>query len=278
MEHFIGHGDHWDAFGVNSEQIAEIIQKTIQNGSVLREYVYKFPESNEATFPLIYPENNSVQVCSLHLSNSKEQSVMLKSIFPFFGGYKNSVVIHGKYSWGNDLEGEIEVMAEGITDGRENISFFSPFFIQNFEDIDTGVKVDVYLAGLAYSIEPVLDIQFKMDSGRYYEMELENFLAENPTKSKDDFPYVLCNTDGLVALFSTNYYSEFQYRGKILELNYEYFENKKFAKVKICILRDYGDDKLFIYIYILEEKFNDYIPKIGDNIQGVVWLLGYTKK
>ena len=120
-------------------------------------------------------------------------------------------------------------------------------------------------------------MQYEIEKGDMYEVALARFLRDNPQKTKKDFPAVTIHMDGAIILFPTNEYSVYEYRGKILDLEYVTFFGKKLAKTKVCLEKDDDEETMFINLYIAENNIRDCELKIGNDIQGVIWLTGYTK-
>ena len=268
------HGEKFEAIGIKYENRMEIIKEALENGFVAEEYIYNFPDKNCKLIPLMYPKSNAVQICSLlinNIDNKDENSV--ESFFPFLEGIENKMIIQDKITWSNNIEGEIEVESE---DGN-CYSFFAPFYKYNFSNCKIGDYIDVYLSGLAYYIENAKD-KYKISKGPYYEMELKKYLNDNPKKTKKDFPYATIYAEGSVAVIPTAENSLFEYRGKVLDLEYVKFLNKKLAKIKVGLerLNDKDYDKL-INVYILENKIKKCNLEIGNDIRCLIWLTGYSK-
>lgn len=270
MEHFEGHGDHFNALGFEDDEILENIPKFFENGILAKNYIYEISVENSRILPYMYPEINDVQICSL--IESKNNKNIIESFYPVLEGIKNSIVIGNKYTWENNLEGEIEIIRED----NFNLSFFAPFYLNNFSDKKNGSDVEAYLSGLAFFVEEAM-MNFEVDKGDMYEIALRNFLNDNPGKTKGDFPSVTLHMDGAIMLFPTHSYSVYEYRGKILDLGYVTFLNKKLAKLKVCIEKTDEKYNLFINLYVELNNVRNCELKIGKEIQCTFWLMGYTK-
>jgi hypothetical protein len=273
MEHFEGHGDHLCALGFkDAMEVMKDTPKRIHNGIPAKEYMYDLPNNKGKLVPILYPNGNPVQICYMLLAT--DQSNTVESFFPVLEGIKNRGVVTNKFCWTNDIEGEIEI---DLGDkGMMDYTFFAPFFRNNFDTIVPGTEVDVYLAGIAYFVEKA-PMEYKIDRGGVYEQALKSFLEDNPQKTITDFPFVTIHMDDAVMLFPTNIYSEYEYRGKILDLEYVDFCGKKIAKTKVCIQKD--DDcqyKTFINLYIAKNCVRDVELAVGTDIVGKVWMTGYV--
>ena len=272
MEHFEGHGDHWCAVGFKDARVViENAPKAIKEGIAARGYIYDFPENKGQLVPIMYPPKGAVQTCYMLLATDTSNTI--ESFFPVLEGIKNRVVIGQKYPWEDGIEGEIEVDWTNLP----SLSFFAPYFRHNFDKIEPGAEVDVYLAGAAYVVEKA-PMEYQIESGGMYEVALQDFLRDNPQKTKDDFPYMTIYMDDAVMLFPTGVYSDYEYRGKILELEYIKFLGEKIAKTKVCIEKDNHGYKTLINLYIPENSVRGVKLEIGTDIMARIWLTGYTKE
>jgi hypothetical protein len=268
MEHFEGHGDHWNALGFSDEEALKIIPESIKEGVLAENNIYEFPETNDKILPIIYPKLNPVQICSLIVSSNGKNTA--ESFYPLVEGIKNDIVFYEKFTWENNLEGEVEINR----DDRMNISFFAPFYKHDFSNTKKGMKEIVYLSALALSVEKPM-MEFEVKEGQFYEMQLNEFLKNNPNKTKHDFPPLIMHMDGSIILFPTNDYSVYEYRGKILDLNYIDFFGKKIAKTKVCIEKTDSAETMYVNLYISENNIKNYELKVGNDLQAIIWLMGY---
>ncbi|MDR1942160.1 MAG: hypothetical protein LBQ47_07520, partial [Endomicrobium sp.] len=268
-EHFEGLGDIWEAFNYfgDAEKFVEIIRASVEDGKIKHDL-------HEAAY-IVYPENNSIQLCSL--IEKKNNTNEFISMFPLLAGIPAKLNITEKYTWENGLEGEVSGKWLG---GRE-INFFAPFYYQQFLNTEINKEFTVYLSGIAFSVKDDTGNKFEIDKGDMYEMQLRKFLKDNPDKTKKDFPCITVHMGDVSVLFPTQYYSNFEYRGPILSIEYTELLGAKIAKAKIRILRSGYDvkaeEELCINLYLTEHALNGYNPKEGDCITGAMWLTGYLE-
>jgi hypothetical protein len=64
----------------------------------------------------------------------------------------------------------------------------------------------------------------------------------------------------------------FEYRSPIIEVEKLKFLDVFVYRVKVTLLRSEEDDSLAVDLYIGEEALGEYVPKVGDDIEGVLWL------
>lgn len=266
MEHFEGHGDHWNALGFEDHEIVEKIEESVKKGVLLKNKT--FENFDIKIIPIVYPVENPVQFCSLVVSKNNKNTA--DAFFPILEGIKNTVVFDNKFTWENNLEGEVEFFREN----RYNLSFYAPYFQYNFSKMKKGEKFDVYLSGLAFFVEKA-EMEHRIDKGDMYKIALKDFLKNNPQKNQRDFPFVTLDMNGATILFPTDEYSVFEYRGKILDLNYEKIFDKRIIKAKVSLEKNDDEYNLFINLYFSEKNVRNCEIKIGNDIQCRLWLMGY---
>jgi hypothetical protein len=270
--HFEGHGNQWDAVGEfnGSVGLVPIIQKTATSGTLSKDTVLK------PVIPVVYPANNSVQSCVLEYVNETKNVLEVISFYPFMEGIPAKLVLTDKYTWENGMEGDVS----GTFCDSIEVPFFAPFYYSQFLNLEVGKEAAVFLAGLAYSVENDTGRTFEIKQGPLYEMQLKEFLKENPSKNANDYPATIVGMDGCATFLPQKYFAEIEYRGPILELSKTEMFDIMIFKAKICVARvseygEYGD--LIINLYMSEKVLNGYNPKVGDDIMGVMWLTGYLK-
>jgi hypothetical protein len=266
MKHDETHGWAWDAIGFEDRDVLlENIQKSVQNGSLVENMIVD--NNGRKVFYLVYPNNNPVQICLLIKSDENEN--MLESFYPVVEGIENEITILEKHRWENNLEGEV------IADFNDAvaISFFAPFFCKEFDNIKHK-KTKVFLAGIADNIEIEDDEETTISEGPFYEVLLNEFLSENPGKTKDDFEPIKISMKGASVFLSTDYTSYFQFRGTVQAIETVSILDIEILKLKVCLVKP-DDEDLNAYLYVSKNRVKYNELKIGCDIQGMVMLIGY---
>ncbi|MDR3243475.1 MAG: hypothetical protein LBT79_01870 [Elusimicrobiota bacterium] len=269
-EHFEAHGNRWEAFNYfgGDENFTEVISNGIQKGVIDN----KGTLEDKSIVTICHPPNNDISLCSLIEKTNKGN--VFASMYPLMEGIPYKLLITAKYTWKNGIEGEIECKYPGTF----NLSFFAPYYVKQFKNIELCKRYKIFLAGLAYMVENDTRTEFKIDKGDFYKIALKTFLEDNPNKTKKDFPYATVGMRNVSILLPTKYVSELEYRGPILDIEYTELLGVKIVKTKIRIVRTEEDENgLIINLYIPEPILNGYTPKIDDCIKGVMWLTGYME-
>jgi len=266
MEHDETHGWSWDAIGCEDKKFLLLnIQKSLQNASLVENMIVN--NNDNKIFYLVYPENNHVKLC--YLIKSQKDANMMESFYPLVEGLENELTIKDTHKWENNLEGEVvAIFNEAI-----EISFFSPFFAKEFDNIQHQ-KIKVFLAGIADNVELADDNETIIDEGPFYEIRLNEFLSENPGKTKADFSPPVVSMKGASVLLPTDYTSYFQFRGTIQNIETVLLLNIEILKIKLCLVKP-DDNDLNVYIYVSKDKVKYEEFNKGCDIQGVVMLSGY---
>lgn len=273
-KHFEALGDKWAAvYDGNEETFANYLHETAKNSKVINGYSifsddgeeikslrmeYKIPKDSYASFHL------------LTQSDDEKKTHMMISFYPAFDGIKNEVKIGELFEWGNKHEGEMAF----TRDERVDLSCFLVDYPNAAANLKQGEERDLEVATLAYSMEIAPQKDYKIEKGEMYELALENFLKKNPDKTRSDFPFVKLSIAGMIALIPSSYVAEFEYRLPVLSV--EHFEGlgKKFIRIETYLTAETeAGEGLRSYIYVSEEVHKGSIPRVGDDIQGTLWII-----
>ena len=131
------------------------------------------------------------------------------------------------------------------------------------------------VAGLALSIKKNPPNKMKINKGGVYEVSLKRFLENNPQKTKKDFPYVIVNASHFSGLAQNSDYADlYEYNSDILEVEkLEYGPGISLLRLTIEPMRFIGAKSNFrMYLYVSNSVKENYKPKVGDSISGLLAL------
>lgn len=275
-EHFEGLGDIWDAyFGEKKDEndigVFNFVPDVIQNGKLAHAVKTEDDSRNAILFYVHKPSKTSpVGFEGASILNSKSKHLEFASIYPIFDASASTVRIQDIYAWGNGVEGEVAVSYEG---SEQIIGCFLRDFAVHFPKLSRGSLCRMELSALAFSLKKSSNEPIILNSGKAYEFMLQEFLAENPGKTRSDFPSAEVCLDGSVMLFPTGYASELEYRLPVESV--EPFEAYGVKGVKIGTTFSTGavnGNSTKGTLYATEFVYGDYIPQVGDDIQGIMWM------
>jgi hypothetical protein len=214
-----------------------------------------------------------VRAGTLLVKEQNKTSFEVFSCFPILEGVTNKLRIVKKHTWGNGIEGV--VAARPLDDDELPISFFAPYFFRDNTAFASKMEMDICLAGLALSCEKATQDGVEITEGPLYEEQLEKFLNEHPSKSKTDFPSAFVSFKGSTIFVPRQYIPEFEFRCPVIDIQTVSFLDRKIYKLFVPIM-GYEETAIFCNIYVPEHIFDGYIPREGDDIQGVLWMNGYS--
>lgn len=273
---FLYGGDVWQALWGKSpkEQVCKTIVKSIHYGTpvaALGDYSffeYKPKKSQIAFETIIKGENNKL---------------FYQSSFPFLPGVENELYFCDMFDWDEDgVEGYIQ-LRKG--DARA-MWMFNPLFGQQLHLLKQSLgenkgKQKFMIAGLGWDISPMPETITEIDSGAYYDSALENFLLQNQDKTKKDFPTAKLDMSHTNSLFAKDCEDAYEFTSDIYDIQtFSCLENKIYC-LKIKVLQGCenieSEDGLTVNLYVNEKWFDNYTPKIGDNIYGLMQLTAYIE-
>ncbi len=266
-EHFEGYGNKWDAiFEDSAVFMVDHLAQSVEKGSLL----YRQEINGNKFALLVYPENSPIQIMSI--IQLKENSNEYMSAYPLMEGANNKLNLKSVYAWEALAEGE---MAAETGCGRL-LNFHNPHFARDIECFESEKPKNVSLAGLAYCIEKLKEEVHTIDKGGFYEVQLKEFLQENPDKSEANFeaPKITMGSDFRMVV-SSETTSVFEAVGQIEEISCIQFLNAKMTVLKINFEHSRDDEFLYCNLYVSETTLSNYKPEIGDTISTVLWLTGY---
>lgn len=157
------------------------------------------------------------------------------------------------------------------------ISFFDPYFFLERGLLEKAEEKRISLAGLALTCKKSTVDGMKMHEGPLYDEQLAKFLSDNPTKTKEDFPYIFISLTNICLFVPQEYVPAFEYRCPVLKVDTVSFLNHDMYKLCVPIIRD-GDTAVYCNLYVSEHILNGYIPCAGDDIEGVMWMNGHIAR
>lgn len=269
-EHDESLGNAWEVLELkDNKELEDMFNKALSK----KEFKMLRKDLNEYIQVLVCPNfENPFKLISLIKTNLNNQEQETFAMSLLMEGYPNKLTIKGTYTWQNKLEGEVCGYLNNIT----TVDFYSPLFYKEYEQYILGQQKIFYLSALAYKIEKTKKEKLIVNKGALYELKLKEFLEKNPNKTAKDMPPVILNMGEASVLLNRGYVAEYEYQAPVLDVEYTHFGTQKITILLISVLRYVeSDDSLKIKLYITDSMLKDYNPKVGDNIQGILWMNGY---
>lgn len=272
-EHFEGLGDVWEAILGPTENFIEIAVKFALD--------YNFPDRSqhidEAGNLILLtrsPAEGDMAAGVLNTREAESNELRVRSCYPLLQGHPNPLVILETHTWANGLEGA--VAAQKHPNGPP-LDFFAPFYFLDQKYFEQAIHekevLITELGAAAFSLRAAEVKEYTVNEGPLYETMLERFLKENPEKTQADFQDVTITTQGLRMLMPTQYACEWAYRCPVEALEELTFDNKPFLKLTVPLV-GIDETEVRAYLYVSEAELNGYVPSVGEDIEGVLWMSG----
>jgi hypothetical protein len=170
--------------------------------------------------------------------------------YPFIaGGVVHEVRIKEVEEWMNGIEAQIN---GGLEEAA--IAFFDAMYFKNKDAYKPGEKYRFSLSAVAYALS-------RAESRIIRDVDGMKFSTEGLAGY---FPYRRGDVDDL--LFQT----------PVKEVSEISFGGRKVYRIRAALFRaDYGARDVDIYIYASEKATKGYVPRVGEDVGGVLWLQGY---
>jgi hypothetical protein len=181
------------------------------------------------------------------------------------------MTVEDVHPWSTGVEAHVGACRN---EGARPLWFYTPFYFRDREALTTpGVRHTFMLAGLAYGVRRALLDDMAVTSGPSFEAWAERWLAENPEKTRLDVPPLRISLRGSCLLLPSPRYAVYQLRAPVLDM-----EELALHDEKIYMLRlNFGlntPEPLNVPLYAPARVCRNYAPKVGEEIDAVMWLQG----
>lgn len=272
QEHFIG--SHWNSIyeegkfqDIMGDVLSVLSKSTILEGYKNEDLSFGYDNDRTMGFTQIVPPNDEQGFCVVQKVNKDKNEVHVISMFPYFNyGQEYEFDIEKVYVWKNEVEGQIEVDI-----GFTNITFYDTHFNNHREYYLKDKKYKFKIFGICYECGIPTENEIKVDM----KPEVLESMGEDPNETLKTF-----NLKGMSSFFPITEWDkdDYSFRGTIEEVfNIETtFGNKGWICRTKVLKSGFGDDiEYSIDILVTDMIWNeDNPPKVGDDIDGSVWLQG----
>ena len=270
------HGAHWDAFYGDQFNAEETVSHCIQNGQLVDRHdcidVVNGTERAETVFCIRNGEG-PVFEDMLIVTDTPEQVNQFFSGYPMIrDGIFCQVEIEKILPWEYAIEAWIQAH---ILSCNVSITYFDTRFYAAGALLKAGQISDIVLSGLAYSLAPCAQSAIDMSSGALFEMERQRRINDGETGEGINRP-VQVVLSGMAAFLPREgeQSSDAEFRGVIQAISQ--FKHRELSIYRLDVTIARHDDVAFDFpIYVTEHVLNGYVPRPGEDVQGVMWMQGY---
>lgn len=235
-----GHGDHWIAMLESDSEIQSFVIGSVENPEFIESLKQK-----DNKIKAYFSQGETLKTCTITVNDE------LWTAYPFVkDGIEHEIAIDGIEEWINEQEAQIRCSL-----GDASLAFFDTMYFKNKGIYEQGKKYTFLLSALAYS------------------------LTKTEPKTLTDRDGRELSTKGMAVFFpfEKGDIDDFIFQVPVKEVIESKFGNKTVYKIKAPLFRLDGEDDVDLFIFVLANRTEGYVPAVGDDITGVMWLQGHIK-
>lgn len=272
-----GHGDHWETLYSAEEYVQSKISRDIQEGRLIGTAdcvdVEDGTDRTEQVACLRWG-NDRLAHQILVVSNSARQSNFLFSGYPIvLNGAPNKVTISKVEPWEYGIEGWVH---GSVTSEGASICFFDTMYFAGTAALTQGEVVTYKLAGLAYGLRPIQMRSFEVREGGMWDAEKQRRLEAGESLEAASRPVQVHMTGAAIFLPHDSEGDErdnAQFQGVIEAIDTFDHDGQKIYRMDMVLMRP-GDEEFRMPVYASERALEGYVPRLGDDVEGVMWVQG----
>ena len=262
-------GEKWIPLVNNPEKDAmALIPKVINEGGT-RE-VWNVSDDATETMMMAWPKDCPLRV-GVILHGKKGAQLTPVTVLPLLEGLPQDMTVEDVRPWSN---GACAFVAAARNEGATPLWFQTMFYYRDREALKTpGVRHTVLLAGMAYGIRKALLDEMTITEGPNYEKFAEEWLKKHPDKTRLDVPQLRVSLRGQSIFMASPKPGDYQLRAPITTIQEAELDGQKIYIMPFLLGAD-TPAPLTLGLYVTEKACNGYVPKVGDEIDAVLWLQG----
>lgn len=166
-------------------------------------------------------------------------------------GIRHSAVFLGAYACKPAFEGDLEIAL-----GPAQFTVFDPLYFKNHPLYRAGASYTFELAGIGYYLERAREEELHPD-GQMRSMKC--FAGFRPIEDGGPGEYI--------------------YRSPVKAIAQSVSNGRPILRLTLALFRLAEEDGSFrdvdFYLYVRQDRTKGYVPKVGDDVIGAMWLQGY---
>jgi hypothetical protein len=262
-------GDKWLPLVDNPEKDAmALLDKTLKEGGTREPWNVKTDKTE--TVMMAWPELGSLRVGAVMRAKQDGNFVPITAM-PLLEGIPQDLTVEKVHVWAN---GACAYVAACRNEGAEPLIFQTMFYYRDRDALMTpGVRHSFLLGGMAYGVRKALLDEMTITEGPQYEDFAKKWLEANPGKTRLDVPQLKLNLRGETILMASNAPGDYQMRARITAIEEGEFDGKKYYMMPFMFGAD-TKEPLMLMLFVSEKSCRGYVPKVGDDIDAIIWLQG----
>lgn len=268
--HFEGLGDVWSAFfpGGSREYVGMLqglFEKSTAQGPVMHR------KDGSSVLLFASPSSGGISIHSHIVMEQGKGKADFVGGYPAFEGLPVDSRIEQAHIWSNGISG---VVAARDTRLQTPLAFFLSGFFQHVPQLQFGAKAVFHVAALAFSLRKAEREEVELVPGTAAcDAALKVFLRAHPEKKAADFHPEELSFHGKGAMLPTEVVGVWAFQGPVLAMEEVEFLGRRFFRM-LTLFAGSGERSVQGYVYAAEHTLKGYVPQIGDDLVGVLWLQG----
>jgi len=265
---FEGLGHLWLTVMKDPRQEIPVMIPYVLREGVTRE-AWQVKTEKLETITMVWPQEGSFRA-AVTLQGPPDGKLKPKSCAPLLDGVVNDLTVDDIEPWASGVEGNISAFRN---EGAKPIWFYNPLLARDKGALTPGVRQSFVISALATGLRRGLLDDMNITQGSMYEEYAAKWLSENPEASRLDVPQLSIDLRGARILMPSDAHGNYQVRCPISSL-----DECQFADEAVYLLGvEFGletENPLRFVIYAPKRICNNIEPKVGDEIDAIIWLQG----
>lgn len=263
------HGQHWRSFVDTDEEIIARLEHAVRTGEPLPPGDTDVPEGG-----FYYARSEDRPLCAIAVIQKREGEFHVINCHPLpMSLVKNELEI---FSAEPSIDPESGLDGEGfvkaITREGTEVSFACPAFGMFQDRMSRHPRFLFGLSATAYTVQK-MEEEISITEGQFFEHAKKNQLEDNPELDPSSITSIPISLANMRCYFPRGEEGDFEFQSRVEEV--EEFESLGIkGRVLTLNLLSEGASPLRISIFAGKNALGDYVPKVGDLVGGVAWMLG----
>jgi hypothetical protein len=267
------HGNHWEAICGLEHYAREIVGRDFEESELIGSAdCVDVVNDTERAEEVACLRHGSPRISNdlLMVTDSRKDEWLLFTAYPVLhDGIVHPVTIKNVRPWQHGIEAWIDGC---ISLEQRPITWFDTHYWRDWTVLSPGVTVDVSLAALAYELRP---LDRRLSRGCHLrnaqsERRLGNGGAGEtglPTKfwPGRNAPFLPCGDSDTP--------DEWQFRGVIKALDVVDHDGQDIYRLEMDFQHP-GNETIALPVFVSEHTLDGYVPRLGANVEGILWLQG----
>ena len=268
--HFEGLGDVWSAFFPGgSKEYVNLLQGLFEKSTACGPVMHRKDGSSVLLF--VSPSSGGISIHSHIVMEQGRGKADFVGGYPAFEGLPVESRIEQAHIWSNGISGVVAVRDLRL---QAPLAFFLAGFFQHVPQLQFGVKAVFHVAALAFSLRKAEREEVELVPGTAAcDAALKAFLRAHPEKKAGDFHPEEFSFHGRGAMLPTEVVGVWAFQGPVLAMERVEFMGRHFFRL-LTLFSGSGERALQGYVYAAEHTLKGYVPQIGDDMVGILWLQG----